>query len=104
MMVATQIFTSTEIFNTITVLVIYDAILMAIYIVLTLGIGAEINAFQEKHVTMLYKEQLKLCLQMKQIQHEEKDMLKTCREILHIFANIIEKQENVFSILGISLR
>lgn len=111
MIVVLQIFTSKEIFTIVSTTVIYDALLMAIYIVFTLWIGAEINAYQEKHVSMLYKEQLKLSLQVRHLKESEDHksledeitQLKSCKEILHIISSILEKQETSFTILGISL-
>ena len=53
---------------------------------------------------------MRLNLRIRQLREEdsrkhEEDIsqLKACKEILHIFASIIERQDDTFSILGVSL-
>jgi len=116
LMVAIFIFSSTIIFTTITVTFFYDAMLMTVYVVITFYIGSAINGWQEKHISMMYKEQLKLSLQIRQKKEElraggkkytsiteEINQYKGTKDTLHILANIIEKQESSFSILGFSI-
>lgn len=53
-----RIFSTQVIFDIVTVVVITDALLFTIYFIMTFRIGAKINSFREKHVTMLLREQV----------------------------------------------
>jgi hypothetical protein len=87
------------------VFILFDAFLMSVYIAFTLFIGAKINSTQQKHLIMLCKEKLKLLLQTQQlkVEKEESEHVESTIQVLETLVDIVEKQDAVFHILGVSL-
>jgi len=109
-----RIFTSTTLFNVVIVVVITDALLMTIYFILTLRIGAKINSSGTKQISNLLREKLKITLEIHQLREEYKNKLtqtsikeienlEACKELIHILTEIIEQQHSSFQLLGFSI-
>jgi hypothetical protein len=100
-------FASSKIFSIQTVMMIYDTFLLSVYIFIMLWIGCRINSYQYKHSILLLKEKIKLSIHIERAREEgesEEDIhkLKSCRELLAIESELIERQDADFHILGLS--
>jgi hypothetical protein len=58
----TQVFANKTVFNLTGLVVVYDAVLMTVYVAATLIIGSRINGINNKHIVLLHKEALQRTL------------------------------------------
>jgi len=109
-----RIFSTNVIFDIVTVLIITDALLLTVYFVFTFQIGAKINSWRSKHVSMLLREQLRLLLEIQHTKEEqraktsmdaERDIsrLDASRQLIDIVVKIIQSQHSSFQLLGFSI-